>query len=122
MSTPHPWQAFWLILGAFRFVRLIGWDTFPIAERLRAWASGAETVSTGSGNTQMGLTAGEATVSTRYRRPTLEHFIGCPWCQGFWVCVIVWAAWQLEPRWTVIVLVPFAMSALVGLISKNADP
>jgi Protein of unknown function (DUF1360) len=45
----------------------------------------------------------------------LGEFVHCPWCLGFWiglVAVVAYAAWPHATRW---VLLPFAVSTLVGL-------
>jgi hypothetical protein len=60
-------------------------------------------------------------IPQRYR----EHwavFFECPYCLGFYVCVAWWAAWQLSAHWTLVVAVPFVLSAGVGLIRGNLDP
>jgi Protein of unknown function (DUF1360) len=56
-----------------------------------------------------------------YERPTLRHFIECPFCQGFWVCCAVYVLWVLVPTETLYVAFPFALSGAVGLIAKNLD-
>lgn len=101
-----------LALGAFRVVRLIGWDDFPPIARLRAKITGEQryTNSTASRETLV-----------RYQRPTLDHFLHCPFCQGFWVCVGVYIAWRFEPYWTVVALAPFALNSVVGLVARNLD-
>lgn len=109
---PSPMEFLVLTLGAFRICRLAGWDNFPLAARARAWATGQSHYynSTEGGDVY------------RYRRPTLEHFLGCPWCVGFWISVAAYVAWVLEPRWTIYALVPWAISAVVGLVARNLDP
>ena len=109
---PAPWHALVLALAAYRLARLIGWDEFPPVAKLRAWATGQYT-SKGpyvDGNHLL------------YRRPLLEHFLTCPFCQGFWTSVIVYLAWRFAPVETLYACAPFALSAAVGLISKNLDP
>ncbi len=108
--------------AAFRVTRLIGWDTFPLAERIRAWAVGAKLHSSGSSNSVGGLTDEPPKLVWIYKRPTLHHFLGCPFCQGFWVSVLVYVAWVFEPTGTLYAAVPFAISGAVGLIAKNLDP
>ena len=43
----------------------------------------------------------------------------CPWCAGFWIALVWWGAFQLWPHGTVIAAVPFAISAVVGLIGNT---
>lgn len=54
--------------------------------------------------------------------PKGEEFILCPWCAGFWVSLAWWAAWQAWPHGTLVVAVPFAISAVVGVVAANLDP
>jgi Protein of unknown function (DUF1360) len=43
-------------------------------------------------------------------------FLTCPFCAGFWISLAWWGAWQLSPHWTLVVSVPLAVSAVVGLL------
>lgn len=119
---PHPWPALVLALAAFRLARLVGWDTFPLAERFRDLVSGTETVTSGNSNARMGLTNGDVTETTTDRRPAVRHFLECAWCQGFWLSLGAYGAWLAEPRWALYGAAPFAISAFVGLVAKNLDP
>lgn len=56
------------------------------------------------------------------RAPWLQKWLFCPWCAGAWFAVGWWAAFEIWPRWTLIVATPFAISLLVGLTAKNLDP
>jgi hypothetical protein len=111
---PTPWVAAVLALGAFRLVRLVGWDDFPLALRLRRWATGETVYRT--------PTEGRERDLYRYTRPTLEHFLTCPFCVGFWISLAVYGSWLVTPTWTTYALAPFALSAAVGLTAKNLDP
>lgn len=110
---PTPWAAVVLALGAYRLTRLIGWDDLPPIARLRARVTGERQ--------HMNSTVNRELITT-YRRPTLEHFLSCPFCQGFWVSLAAYLVWRFEPTGTLYFLAPFALSAAVGLISKNLDP
>ncbi len=48
-------------------------------------------------------------------------FVECPFCLGFWVTLAWVAAFWIEPHWTVIVAVPFAVSAAVAMLQLIAD-
>lgn len=112
---PTPWVAVVLALGTFRIVRLVGWDDWPYAVRLRHWLGGRNERNQGEKviwNDERGT----------YTRPVLMKFLVCPWCVGFWISVGVYVAWKFEPTATLYVLAPFALSAAVGLIAKNWDP
>lgn len=45
-----------------------------------------------------------------------EEFLQCPFCFGAWITVGWWLAWVAWPHWTLVVAVPFAISALVGIV------
>lgn len=53
-----------------------------------------------------------------YRRK-LALWLTCPWCCGFWLALAWWAAWLLFDHWTLVAAVPWALSALVGLVAKH---
>lgn len=119
---PSPWIAVVMVFATFRFTRLIGWDDLPPVVRLRAWALGEYTVRTGSSNSMMGLTGEEPDEVVGYRRPTLAHFVHCPFCLGFWNSCIVYVWWLLAPVSCMYGIAAFALGAAVGLMAKNLDP
>lgn len=45
-----------------------------------------------------------------------ETLLECPWCAGFWVSLIWWGCWEAWPHATLIVAVPFVISAVVGFL------
>ncbi len=49
-------------------------------------------------------------------------FVMCPWCFGAWIAVGWWLTWIWQPHWTLVIAIPFALSALVGLIGSRLDP
>lgn len=53
----------------------------------------------------------------RYVTGTARELMACPWCLGFWLSIAWWAAWQAWPHVTLGVSVPFAISAIVGIIA-----
>ncbi len=53
--------------------------------------------------------------------PAIESFVQCPFCLGFWVALAWVAAFWLEPHWTLIVAIPFAVSAAVAMLQLIAD-
>lgn len=118
---PSPWVGLVLALGVYRIVRLIGWDDFPPVEAARDWVVGAKLVRSGTQAQHAGLTSSPAEMLWVYERPLLNHFLHCPFCQGFWVSVTTYVAWIETPTWTLYVLAAFALSAVVGLIAKNLD-
>lgn len=91
-------------LGAFRLTRLVGWDTITAPLRTRL------------------LGADDSGKPTRAApRWGAAGFVHCAWCVGFWVSVAAFAAWEFQPDATLIVMTPLALSAVVGVVSKNLD-
>lgn len=110
---PAWWPALIIGLGAFRIVRLIGWDDLPPILRLRKRLTGEQV--------RYRPTEERGPVYS-YRRPTLAHFIACPYCVGWWVALAAYGLWIQWPHGTVYVLAPFALSAFIGLVARNLDP
>ena len=82
-----------LALAAFRLTRLVVEDS--ITDSLRDWVS--------------------------VRSPFLSRLIDCYWCAGFWVSVGVVVAHAAAPTPTYWLALPFALSAVVGLLSTLTD-
>ena len=55
------------------------------------------------------------------RREGVSEFVSCPWCLGFWLAVVWWAAWWAWPHGVLVAAAPFAVSALVGLFALVVD-
>lgn len=109
MSIPDWWGFTLLALAAYRTWRLVAED--DILDRPRRWVLrlGRDWEKDGD------------PVPDGYR-VKWGLFLTCPWCAGFWVTVLWWAAWQVTERWTLIIAVPFAASAVVGFLRVNLDP
>ena len=91
---PDPWPFAVLVLAAFRVFWLVAEDT--IFDRPRGWL-------TDNGD-----------------REYVALFLTCPWCAGFWISVGWWLAWLAFDKWAVAAAVPFALSAIVGLVTVAA--
>jgi hypothetical protein len=52
--------------------------------------------------------------------PAWAAFVVCPWCLGFWVAVAWAAAFWVDER-AVWAAVPFALSAVVGLVYEALE-
>lgn len=102
--TPSWIELALLVLGSYRLTRLVGWDEFPLAARIRARA------------------IGEEGFEPTYRRPTLAHLVHCPFCLGWWISLAAYLAWLVAPTATLYALAPLAISGAVGLVAKNLDP
>jgi hypothetical protein len=121
---PEPWEFALLALAAYRLTRLGGWDEFPLAVKVRAWVTGEEWVAGDPETTLPGKTPESALEELRpaYRRQTIAHLIHCPFCLGWWVSLACYVAWLAAGEWALVVLAPFAISGVVGLLAKNLDP
>jgi Protein of unknown function (DUF1360) len=98
--VPSWWGAALLALAAYRTWHLAALDT--IIEPLRRRAYRLD---------------GDGEPADGYRR-SVDDFVGCPWCFGYWVAVAWWAAWLVWPHGALLVATPFALSAVVGLLAK----
>ncbi len=87
-----PWSFALVALAAWRTFHLLAWDS--ILTRPRNWF---------------------------YSGGNRDGFVECVFCFGFWTGLAWVAAFWLEPHWTVIVAVPFAVSAAVALVQIVAD-
>ena len=101
---PGPWAAVLLGLAAFRTWRLLAEDELLDRPRRRVMRLGDWS---GSGGFPSGYREG------------LDNFVGCPYCFGFWVGLAWFGAYQLGPHSTLIVAVPFAISAAVGILGSK---
>lgn len=50
----------------------------------------------------------------------LRDLLECPWCLSFWIGLAVVIAFVFVPDETVWACLPFALSAVVGLIANNS--
>lgn len=103
MSVPNWYEFILLSLAAFRTFRLIAADTILDGPRERiikraSWQ----------------LPSGE------YRKK-LDEWAHCPWCMGFWITLAWWGFWLITERWSIILAVPWALSAVVALVAVNLD-
>lgn len=52
---------------------------------------------------------------------SVREFLECPFCAGFWTAAAWWGAWEMWPHATVVVAVPFALSAALVFLSVSAN-
>ena len=108
MNLIEPWEFAIIALAVFRVYRLIAEDTildYPRRKLLRLadeWE-------------QEGDDPGDD------YRVKWGIFITCAWCLGWWVSLGAFLLWIWLPTETVFLATPFAISAVVALISKNLD-
>lgn len=99
MTIPDWWEFTLLALAAWRVFHLLGYD--DILDRPRNWIVGIKTGATSrSGGNEK-----------------LMDFLECPFCLGFWIALIWWAAWLIFPTETVWFAVPWAISA--GVVAAH---
>ena len=79
-----------LALAVYRITRLIVLDT--IFDRPRDWAS--------------------------QKAIWLETLVTCPWCAGFWISLAATILYALSPTVSFWLFLPFALSAVTGLLSR----
>lgn len=107
MTTPDWWQFLMLATAAWRVWHLLAYDT----------------VLDGPRNMICGLPwdwTDDKTVPRSYREK-LAEFITCPYCLGFWIAVVWWGAFQWSEHWSVVVAVPWALSAGLILTHRLTD-
>lgn len=109
---PGPLELVVLVAAVYRLTRLVGWDDLPPIQRARNRLTGALELPN--------LSDPELSTWT-FRRPTLAHFLACPFCVGFWLSLAAYGAWLSAPRLTLYAMTPLAISGAVGLIAKNLD-
>lgn len=101
MSTPDVLGLLIITLGVWRAWRILSTDT--VLDWPRDKLLGTQSLAGGVAH---------------YKRKRLAEFIGCPWCLGFWLALAAFAAWHWWSKDdTVLIAVPFAASAGVGLLT-----
>lgn len=122
---PSPWEFVILALAVYRLTRLAGWDDFPPIAAVRELLLGEEWVGT---DAEVEVELPGKTPSTpvealrpTYRRPLLAHLVHCPFCVGWWISLAAFLSWLALGDWALVLLVPFAISGVVGLVAKNLD-
>lgn len=93
--VPEPYELVLLALAAWRTWKLIGDDV--ILDRPRLWVL-----------RKFGRHGSD-------RREYWTAFITCPYCAGFWISLLWWGAWLIEPYATLVAAGVWAISAIVGL-------
>lgn len=105
MEIPNWYELLLLALAAFRVWRLLAEDEILDRPRRFILRLGVEWEKEGD------------PVPADYRGGW-ALFLTCYWCMGFWVSVAAWGAWQIAPHETLVLAVPFALSALVALVAQ----
>lgn len=109
MNVPDWFELVLLFAAAWRVFQLIGHDDILDGPRRRVLRLGK----TWKKNARPGTPESEVPDDYRLKWGV---FITCPYCAGFWIGLVWWAAWQISEHWTEVVAVPFAISAgVIGL-------
>lgn len=121
-------------LGLFRLTRLVGWDEITVDPRrwltgiadadynqVAQWVESMKASGHDPWDPNLHKDARVERIISE-RRYYFAKLVRCPWCIGFWLSVAVWLAWWGEPRVTLFLATPLALSAIVGLVAKNWDP
>ena len=113
----------WLVINAlvaYRLTRLWVDDMVPPLprwrEKIEDWANRAITNPDSSAEETEKWSAQVAL----YGQPVVLYLVKCYWCVGFWMSILVTLAASLIPStaWALLAL-PFALSAVVGLIGTR---
>ena len=107
MSTPNWYELALLALAAWRVFQLIAFDS--ILDQPRRYV-------TRLGDWQEANDPKHVNLPKEYREK-LGLFINCPYCAGFWIGLAWWGAWQIWPHGTIVVAVPWVISA--GVIAGH---
>ena len=97
MTIPDWYELGLLVLASWRTWHLLAED--DLFDRSRRWLTRLPT----------GWADGDR-LPDRYRL-RLAEFINCPYCFGFWIGLAWWGAFQIWEFGTLVVAVPFAISA-----------
>lgn len=92
---PEPWEFVLLALAVYRVFKLIAEDT--ILDRPRAWV-------------------------LKRLSDTWDLFLQCPWCLGWWLSLAWWGAWLIAGDWALLAATPWALSAVVALVTLRDEP
>jgi len=101
LSVPDWWEATLLALAAWRVFQLFSHD--DILDRPRRYV------------TRLPRRWTQGSPIPKEYRENLVDFLECPYCFGFWIAIVWFAAWELWPHATLVASVPLALSA--GLIA-----
>lgn len=117
VSAPGWWTVVLLALAAFRTYRLAARDTITEPIRGAVTYPDEEAVTLDHVPVDRIRVVGEVELP-KPLRVYVSTLLRCPWCLGFYSSVGWWLAWSAEPRWTLWIAVPWALSGLLGLAAK----
>lgn len=107
-DVPSVWVTILLLGASYRIWRLLAED--EILDRPRRWL------------VKLPRDWEESEPIPADYRESTATFINCVYCFGFWIVLVIWGFWQVEPHWTTVLAVPFAISAGVAVWRVRLDP
>ena len=108
MKIPDWYQLAIVGIAAWRVFNLVAYD--KILDRPRNWLLGLPWAwNTGD------------TIPDRYRMKW-ALWVTCPYCAGFWVGLVWFAAFEITSFWTTFVAIPFVLNAITIALAKILTP
>lgn len=111
------------VLAATRITRLVVEDTFPPVKALRdrIVANHSHERSTFQKVLDDDGTTNVVQIGHHTEYDSVAELITCPWCAGFWVCMLVVLARRVAPGLWAPLAKAFAFSMVAGLIESKVD-
>lgn len=111
------------ILAATRLTRLVVEDTFPPVKAAReAFVERhSETRIVTQPHTEDDGTTVQVPIGTEQAADAWAELIECPWCIGFWICLLVVFLRRAFPRAWRPLSKALAFSMIVGLVESRVD-
>ena len=95
---PDWWETLLLAVAAWRTFQFLAFD--DAAKRIRVWA---------------------IKPVPKHQRDKVWEFLICPYCLGAWIGLAWWGSWAIWPHATIVVSVPFVISAAVIALAQMLD-
>lgn len=122
LAALYGWPLLFLALGIYSLTRLITKDS--IIDRQREWffhhfpPEGHQSKRKPKRGKSIVVSGGQYYVTEGTKLGELAH---CPWCMGFWVSLVLFAAFVAAPVVTTFVLVPLGLRVIPGVIESVID-
>ena len=98
MNVPNWWETLLLALAAWRVFHLLAHDDILDGPRRRVLRLAKTWKKDGDATGEL-------------YRENWAAFITCPYCAGFWIALVWWAAWLVWPHATLVAATPFVLNA-----------
>ena len=106
-TTPTLVELAILALAGYRLYRFLALDSFAPMVAARTWITGED---------DDGIPVGPR------RTAWVSQLWACPYCLGWWISLALVVAWWWWPVAAVAFCLPWAVSALVALVTVHLDP